>query len=373
MREILMRGCIRIYLGTTCLLSAVLAIPLKLCGDERQSQIKSDERVLFFPTVAHWDAERQLWNIPIHGWIFEPEKNSISRRIAKRKVRSMLGLDPHQPATDLFEQRMNWFLVDNERGKIITVSIADRHFTMERSGVDGHFHGTAWLPPHLSEQHANDGRLTFHAITRPDDPRSFSGAVELCQPTGTSVISDIDDTIKVSDVRDRMRLLRRTFLEPFRDVEGMSDMYRRWAAADVQFHYVSASPWQFFQPLSEFLNQKGFPHGSFHLRRFRLLDATENTLFDDPVAYKQAVIEKLLATFPQRRFVLVGDSGQKDPEVYGIIARQHSQQVAKILIRDITDQPRDMPRYQTAFQGISANKWLLFQDAEQLNVATVEP
>lgn len=364
--------CIRIYLSIACLVSILLALPVKLRGDQGESQLKPHERVLFFPTVGHWDSSRQLWHLPIHGWIFEPEKDGISRRIAKRKLRSMLGLDPQQPATALFERRIHWFLVDNERGKAIAVRIAGRQVTLERSHVDGHCQGTVLLPANQVREHAADGRLHFSAVTREEDSRHFPGVVHLCEPNGISVISDIDDTIKVSEGGDRERLLRRTFLEPFQAVEGMAELYQRFAAAGARFHYVSACPWQFHQPLSVFLKQKHFPDGSFHQKRFRMLDVSMSRLFEAPIRYKRSVIEGLLATFPGRKFFLIGDSDRKDPEVYGLIARQYPGQVEKIIIRDVTGQPRGDSRYQTAFQEIPTDKWLLFRDARKLDVTIPE-
>ena len=51
--------------------------------------------------------------------------------------------------------------------------------------------------------------------------------------------------------------------------------------------------------------------------------------------YKTGVIERILADFPRRRFLLVGDSGEQDPEIYGAIARKHPEQVERIFIRNV--------------------------------------
>ena len=230
MRGILMRCCIRIYFIITFLLSALHSLPLR-AADDGESQIKADEQVLFFPTVAAWNQERLAWDIPIHGWICELEKNSLSRRIALHEIRSLLGLDSKEPANALFEKRVRWFLVDNERGKSIAIQIAGETVTLNPSNVDGHFVGTVSLTAGQVQPHSRNGRLTFSAVMKADDRRSFTGVVHLCEPAGMSVISDIDDTIKISDVRDKKRLLQRTFLEPFVPVPGMSARYRQWAAA----------------------------------------------------------------------------------------------------------------------------------------------
>jgi phosphatidate phosphatase APP1 len=109
-----------------------------------------------------------------------------------------------------------------------------------------------------------------------------------------------------------------------------------------------------------------------HLKRFRLKDASLAALFEDPVRYKLAIIEPLLQAFPRRSFVLVGDSGEKDPEVYGIVARRYPIQVQQIYIRDMTGEPADHSRYQAAFRGFPAARWRLFRDPSQLGGIAVD-
>ena len=92
-------------------------------------------------------------------------------------------------------------------------------------------------------------------------------------------------------------------------------------------------------------------------------------LFQSPIEYKQPILSGLIAQFPQRRFVLIGDSGEKDPEVYAAVYRVHPQQVAGIYIRDVTGEARDAPRYQTAFTGIPADRWTIFTDPATLPAA----
>jgi phosphatidate phosphatase APP1 len=99
---------------------------------------------------------------------------------------------------------------------------------------------------------------------------------------------------------------------------------------------VSASPWQLYIPLAEFLGKAGFPAGTFHMKDFRVKDRTFLALFADPQAYKLRVITPILERFPERKFILVGDSGEKDPEIYGILARRFPRQIVAVLIRNVT-------------------------------------
>jgi phosphatidate phosphatase APP1 len=74
------------------------------------------------------------------------------------------------------------------------------------------------------------------------------------------------------------------------------------------------------------------------------------------------VIEPLMETYPQRRFILVGDSGERDPEVYAKIAEERPEQVLRIYIRDVTGQAADTPRYQATFGKLPEEKWQIFDE-----------
>ena len=70
--------------------------------------------------------------------------------------------------------------------------------------------------------------------------------------------------------------------------------------------------------------------------------------------------------FPNRKFVFVGDSGERDPEIYGAMAREHPQQVAKILIRNVTEEGREAPRYKAAFVGLPETLWKVFSEPAEI-------
>jgi phosphatidate phosphatase APP1 len=124
-------------------------------------------------------------------------------------------------------------------------------------------------------------------------------------------------------------------------VPGIADVYRSWAASSgAQFHYVSATPWQLYVPLAGFIEANSFPRGTFHLKDFRWRDRTFFSLLAAPDRYKLKIIEPLLKRLPHRRFVLVGDSGQQDPEVFGELARRYPRQVRRIFIRNLMDSGR---------------------------------
>src|SRR5690606_2166325 len=96
--------------------------------------------------------------------------------------------------------------VGNHREKSIAVRFGSRVEVLEKSQGTGHFRGELRLN---ADEIGHDfdsckgGWLSFQALTRPDDERTFAGRVQLVPPAGLSIISDIDDTIKHSEVRNR--------------------------------------------------------------------------------------------------------------------------------------------------------------------------
>ena len=100
----------------------------------------------------------------------------------------------------------------------------------------------------------------------------------------------------------------------------------------------------------------------------RLKDSSFLSLFADPEKTKPLVIEPILRAYPKRKFILVGDSGEKDPEVYGAIAVKFPEQVTRIFIRDVTGESEDSNRYRRAFRDVPMSKWTIFREAKSLQL-----
>ena len=328
------------------------------------SALKSDEEVVFFPTLATRSARG--WELELHGWVYE----SVERPILTHVLRNALGLN-EETLTDaeraIFMERARLFLVDNERGKTLTVRVGAARAKLQTSQPNGHFQGRLRLTdPELASAVGSTNAsaiLSIEVRTAEGRTRTCPGWVQKLEETGWSVISDIDDTIKVSRVQDREALLRNTFAKRFQAVPCMAAVYAYWARTNAAlFHYVSASPWQLYSPLAQFMATNGFPAGSVHLRYFRVQDGSFLDLFRSPEQYKLDTIKPLLQRFPKRRFSLVGDSGERDPEIYGRLARELPGQIAQILIRDVTGEPAESPRYTQAFQGLARPLWRIFRN-----------
>jgi phosphatidate phosphatase APP1 len=324
--------------------------------------------VIFFPAAGS-RVGADTWELPIHGWVFEPEK----RRTAVAAFEAALGSSACEMTAatrELLAERTRAFLVDNERGKRVGIRLGTREVRLAPSDASGHFAGHVRLTERELaplREGAGADRVPFRAVLEPGDARVFEGMVHLLGETGWSVVSDVDDTIKVSRVRDRQALVQHTFCLPFEPVPGMADVYRTWAnAAGARFHYVSASPWALYPALGAFARSSGLPEGTWHLKPFRWKDQSLIELFAKPDVYKAGVIEPLLRRFPRRQFVLVGDSGERDPEIYGTLARRYPGQIARVLIRDVTGEPATASRYRDAFRALPPGVGQVFADPSEI-------
>ena len=179
------------------------------------------------------------------------------------------------------------------------------------------------------------------------------GRVHLLEPEGRSVVSDIDDTIKVTEIpAGSAVVLRNTFLRPYLATEGMLARYR--GLGDVSFHYVSGGPWQMFGLLHAFLvEEAGFPEGTFHMKSVRknpldlagFVTDVKNLVAGKQYTKEQKIgqISELMRNLPRRTFTLIGDSGELDPEVFSQIKADFPGRVDKIVIRDVVGAKANAP------------------------------
>lgn len=329
-------------------------------AEETVTKLKKDEDVILFPAMG-WRNPEGGWFIELHGWVYETE----ARKISLAALQKLIGLkldDLSAEEQKFFKARTSWFLVDNERGKHLEVTLMGEAFALGKTEPNGRVKRlVAVLEDKCQELGLKAGTNEVFLKLPPGEEREEAGPVHFIAEEGWTVVSDIDDTIKVTEVRNREALLRNTFCKEFRAAEGMAKVYAQWAEEGAVFHYVSASPWQLYPDLETFRAVNGYPAGTFHLRNFRLKDETGVEFLKGSRGFKPGEIGVLLDRFPRRKFVLVGDSGEHDPEIYGELARKHPEKIVRILIRDVTGDETEGERYRAAFQGVAREKWAIFK------------
>ncbi len=158
------------------------------------------------------------------------------------------------------------------------------------------------------------------------------------------VISDLDDTVIVTNVTNRLKmLLTVTLLNehtrlPFKGVAAFYQALQNGTtgAENNPIFYVSSSPWNLYPPLTEFLRIHKIPLGALFLKDFG-----NHTVFasGDHHSHKLNSIELILDTYPNLPFVLIGDSGEQDPEIYREVVRKYPNRIRAIYIRSINTKP----------------------------------
>lgn len=348
---------IRQLLLCSCIIQAAHSFAIDKLSNYFTGRIAADERVQFFPTISN-RLNSTHWLIPIHGWIYEPEYDSKKRKLAIKGMGKLFRVEDESEKMYL-NKRMMPFVADNQSMKYVRVQFNgdDISHKIKRSSKDGHF--VHHLEVHQDHLHPVDGIVTYQAI---DEPRAFRGHVHLVQEEGVGIISDIDDTVKITNYLNKSEFYKNTFLREFKAVEGMQQLLQKCKRHyhNCSIHYVSASPYQLYEALSTFFREEGFPEATFHLKRIRIKDRSLLKFFEDPFEYKLQQIEPILQTFPRRKFILIGDSGEKDPEVYKELLSKYPEQIERIWIRNVNEATEER------MEGVDGTKWRYFDDGFDL-------
>jgi phosphatidate phosphatase APP1 len=139
-----------------------------------------------------------------------------------------------------------------------------------------------------------------------------------------------------------LRMLKRTLLENARTrlpFAGVASFYSALHAGPTEhagnpIFYVSSSPWNLYPLLTEFLEHQSIPAGPLVLRDWGLSgDAALPTRHG---AHKLGAIRQILDCYPSLPFILIGDSGQEDPEIYRDVVHQYGARILAVYIRDVT-------------------------------------
>jgi phosphatidate phosphatase APP1 len=178
-----------------------------------------------------------------------------------------------------------------------------------------------------------------------DGARAEAALLIVADENRVGIISDFDDTVVVSEVPDRSRLAGHTFLENYlqrQPVDGMAAVFRDILSRNpvpeaAPAIYLTASPRQLQPAIAAFLAHNGFPPGPILAKK--VSDGRDGDPLLDQQRYKLERIERILADLPGLRFVLVGDDGERDPEVYDAVRARHPARVEAVYIRRVAGDP----------------------------------
>ncbi|MCJ1286161.1 hypothetical protein MMC26_005506 [Xylographa opegraphella] len=225
--------------------------------------------------------------------------------------------------------------------------------------------------------HKDGATLQITAIP-PDIAPHGSMLMHFAEPRGWTVVSDIDDSIKITMTMSPIGIIRSTFVSTPTPVAGMPELYEHINShLSPSWFYLSASPYNLYTFLRPFLHQY-YPKGTIILRdaSWMNLGGFLQSLTQGTEEYKASRMDKIHDWLPKRKILCVGDSTQSDPEAYGAMYRKYPGWVKAIFIRKVvgvaemekTD--KNMPaRFEKAFQHVPKGIWRLFEDPSELYAA----
>ena len=152
------------------------------------------------------------------------------------------------------------------------------------------------------------------------------------------LVSDVDDTILETGLTRGLEFLRITLLTEVTDrapLPGAAALYRALVCpsgeAGLPVFYLSTSPWNLHEVLQEFIALRGFPFGPLLLTDWG--PGRGNLFRIGAREHKLGLIGRILAEHPEMELLLVGDTGQLDPEIYATAAREHPGRIRAIYVR----------------------------------------
>jgi hypothetical protein len=187
------------------------------------------EAILLFPDVGFRSLDNNdTWKVMVHGWKYQTNKrkdwlafstSSWLERLAKNLVNQndVLYLNG-----TINRERLRPFFVTDGSNKEMTIQIGDKTELIKTDNF-GEFYEQIEVTNDVILQQRKGDLMTYEMTDDDDDQENTTGVIHLIEPSqGISVISDIDDTIKISEVLDKVRLLVNTFIFPFKPVSGKS-------------------------------------------------------------------------------------------------------------------------------------------------------
>ncbi len=185
------------------------------------------EEMMLFPNIGFQRKEGD-WRLNLLGWRFQTSKRNkllseSSSTTVERLARLLATSEQMVYYNDSFNRdRLKPFMVQDETNEKIQIMIGTKYNYTTKTDSDGQFRSSFIIPnkdvQEMKKTVKNEQIVTFKAIG--DNADVWEGQVHLLERHGLCVISDVDDTIKISEVLDKIRLVANTFIHEFRVVEG---------------------------------------------------------------------------------------------------------------------------------------------------------
>lgn len=222
----------------------------------------------------------------------------------------------------------------------------------------------------------------FSGTIRPASISSFSMSVKhegqqlhferfsFSEPIETVIVSDVDDTILVTEVTSRLKMVYNSLLKSSKNrepVSGTSKLYKALASgtatlSNPHFFYLSSSPAFLSRSLKSFLQANGFPQGTLILKKSLTGGSHQQ--------HKLGWLQTIAGGFPQMPMLLFGDSGEKDPQIYAEFAANLAKPglIKAVVIHLVSDDEEHLQKlneYAASFKKLGV-PFITWSDSEAL-------
>ncbi len=344
-------------------------------------------RVLNLSPYANWSDG--MWNILFHGNVYKQPRSDNDTRLDKLADGFLAG-----SGTDVADLPPSQQVqARNQTAHIYVVQQADQNVTMRLEAVGG---GTEQQSVNvtLPDPTTSEGDfgvfvpvlgLDKLGVTAPEDgakqeiqqvnvyARSGSSGTDapggnatayLVPPTGLTVVSDIDDILRVTKIYAPKEGLLNSFARPFVAWDNMPQIYANWSQSllGTHFHYLTTTPEQVTPSYADFIF-KTYPPGSFDTRPLNFSDVSAT------LSIRRFLLDRIFQTFPHRAFVLVADTSNSDVmKDYPALAKDYPGQVRCIFLRNTsaTDSEDKFPYDTSGFKGLDQNMYMFFRVPDDL-------
>lgn len=229
--------------------------------------------------------------------------------------------------------------------------------------VEGDF--DAFVPIALNGLTAGNETSEIQRLNTYVDGASIgNGTAYLVPPTGLTIVSDIDDILRVTKIYEPEQGLLNSFARPFTPWENMPDIYRNWSTSlpDMHFHYLTTTPEQVTRNYMQFI-YANYPGGSFDTRPLNFSDVSAT------LSIRKFLLQKVFESFPERKFILIADTSNSDVmRDYPEMATEFPGQVQCIFLRNTTatDSGDKFPYDTSGFKDLNQSMYMFFLNPDDL-------
>ncbi|KAK5007783.1 hypothetical protein LTR28_004835 [Elasticomyces elasticus] len=337
--------------------------------------------VLNLDPYANWTSSG--WNVRFHGNVYK-QPNTSTADLNKLANKFLIGTDITSLPPDQQDQARNVtaeiFVVQQGGVNVSTIHLepAASQGSSGQPGGGGAVTATGgtqdvtlpyattregdfdvFLPIKSNGLTAGNATQSIQRLNTHVEGATLGNATAYLVPeTGFTIVSDIDDILRVTKIYDPAQGILNSFAKPYTPWENMPSIYANWSASipNMHFHYLTTTPEQATRNYMQYIYST-YPGGSFDTRPLNFSDVAAT------LSIRKFLLVKIFQTFPRRKFILVADTSNSDVmRDYPQMAIDYPNQVQCIFLRNTTaTDPSDHFPYDTAgFKNLNQQMYMFF-------------